>query len=183
MSTSIPRAARKTASKSARKSAVAARPAGKRSAAAAAAVRRKALPKAGDASDERSLRELAARLSKIELSGLAGWLVKGWREDLDAVAKAARSSYAGLQQVVERQAGMIKEAAAEWRTASAVMREIGPKRTVRHLDKLAMASLELALADVRELAALAARSQRDAYDIVTKRVNRNLDAVQRLLRK
>ena len=168
---------------STRTAAGAARAAAKPGARPAATAGRKPRPKAAPATQERSLRALAATLSKIELSGLAGWLVKGWREDLDAVVEAGRSSYAGLQQVVERQAGMIKEAAAEWRTASVVMREIGPKATVRHLDKLAMASLELALADVRELADLAARSQRDAYDIVTQRINRNLDALQRVLHK
>ena len=47
-----------------------------------------------------------------------------------------------------------------------VMSEVGAKESVRHLDDLALATLELALADVRELAALAARSQREAFDIV-----------------
>jgi len=53
---------------------------------------------------------------------------------------------------------------------------------VRHLDDLALATLELALADIRELAALAARSQREAFDIVHERVNVNIDEVQRMLR-
>lgn len=135
------------------------------------------------AANERSLRDLAASLSRIELSGLAGWLVKGWREDLEAIVSANRASYAGLQALVSRQAKMIQDAAGEWRTASMVMRKIGPKDTVRHLDKLAMASFQLALADIRELADLAARSQRDAFDIVHRRINHNLDDVQRVLLK
>ena len=46
------------------------------------------------------------------------------------------------------------------------MATIGAKESVRNLDDLALASLKLALADIRELAALAATSQREAFDIV-----------------
>jgi phasin family protein len=64
-----------------------------------------------------------------------------------------------------------------------VMTVIGPKESLRSLDDLAFASLELALADIRELAELAANSQREAFDIVKARVTANIDEVQQLLRK
>ena len=63
------------------------------------------------------------------------------------------------------------------------MSVIGPKDSARHLDDLALASVELALADVRELAEAAANSQREAFDLVHRRVSANIEEVQRLLRK
>ena len=54
---------------------------------------------------------------------------------------------------------------------------------MRNLDDLALASLKLALNDVRELADLAASSQREAFELVQQRVTENIDEVQRLLRK
>jgi phasin family protein len=140
-----------------------------------------ALAPASDA-DAASLYELAARLGKLELAGLAGRLVSGWRADLTAIVDASRKSYAGLQAVVARQTAQIGEAVAEMQGVGKVMSMVGPKESVRHLDDLALATLELALADIRELAALAARSQREAFDIVHERVNVNIDEVQRLLR-
>lgn len=133
--------------------------------------------------DEASLRELAARLGKLELTGLAGKLVQGWRKDLDAITQASRKSYEGLQAVVSRQTEQIKDAVAELRAVGKVMTVIGPKESLRSLDDLAFASLELALADIRELAELAANSQREAFDIVKARVTANIDEVQQLLRK
>jgi hypothetical protein len=63
------------------------------------------------------------------------------------------------------------------------MSVIGPKDGVRYLDDLALASVEMALADVRELAEAAAKSRREAFDLVHRRVNANIEEVQRLLRK
>ena len=133
--------------------------------------------------EDASLRDLAARLGKLELVGLAGKLVQSWRMDLESIAQASRKSYAGLQVIVSRQTTQIRDAAAELRTVGKVMTVIGPKDSVRSLDDLALASLELALADIRELADLAANSQREAFDIVQQRVTANIDEVQQLLRK
>ncbi|HEY2979350.1 MAG TPA: phasin family protein [Burkholderiaceae bacterium] len=109
-------------------------------------------------------------------------LAASCRKDLDAIAVSSRTSCAGLQAVVQRQAALIDEAIGEWRTVARVMAEVGPWLSVRHLDKLAIASLQLALADIRELAMLAARSQREAFDIMRQRIHQHILNVQRLLR-
>jgi hypothetical protein len=46
-----------------------------------------------------------------------------------------------------------------------------------------VASLQLVLADIRALAALAANSQRETFEIVHGRATKTVDKVQRLLRK
>jgi len=136
---------------------------------------------ASSAPTSASLRELARRLRQIELSGLAGRLVKGWRDDIDALVQARKRSYAGLQAVVRRQAAQVREAIGEWQTVGKVMVRIGPGQSLSHADKLVAATFRLALADLRELANLAASSQREAFEILQRRIDRDIDAVQRLL--
>ena len=104
------------------------------------------------------------------------------RTDLDPIALSSRTPLAGLQAVAQRMTTLIEEAIAEWRTAARVMTAIGPWHSVGHLDKLAVASCQLALADLRELTLLTARSQRDAFAIVRQRIDQNIHSVQRLLR-
>ena len=135
------------------------------------------------AADNDSLTELVARLGKLQLTGFAGKLVQGWRTDLESIMLASRKSYAGLEAIVSRQTAQIKEAIGEIQSVGLVVREVGVKASARNLDDLALASLELALADVRELAAMAAVSQREAFEIVQRRVTENVDEVQRLLRR
>ena len=84
---------------------------------------------------------------------------------------------------MSRQTAQIKEAAGELQSVGKLMTVIGPKESVRNLDELARAALELALTDIRELSALAASSQREAFEIVHGRVTKNIDEVQQLLRK
>lgn len=143
------------------------------------ALRRAPAPAAGD---ERSLQDLLGRLGRLELAGLAGRLVEGWRKDLQALVAASRRSYAGLQEVVARQTAQISEAAGELRSVGMVMGVAGVTESARRLDDLALAALQLALNDIRELSDLAANSQREAYELVQRRVVENLDEVQRALK-
>jgi len=140
-------------------------------------------PAKTSAADAASLRDLVSRLSKLQVAGLAGRLVQGWRKDLEAIVAANRRSYAGLQEVVRRQTAQIMEAVTELQTVGKVVATVGVGKSVRNLDDLALAGLKLALNDVRELANLAANSQREAFELVRRRVAENVDEVQRLLQK
>jgi phasin family protein len=133
--------------------------------------------------EQASLQDLLARLSKLELAGLAGRLVDGWRKDLQALVSASQRSYAGLQEVVARQTAQIKDAASELHGVGKVMAVAGTAESVRRLDDLAAAALQLALNDIRELSDMTAKSQREAYELVQQRVADNLDEVQRALRE
>ena len=118
----------------------------------------------------------------VEPSGLAGNLVIRWRKDIEAIVSAGRISCAGLQALLRRATALSKEAAGEWRTVARVMTEIGPRESARHVHKLAIAAFEFARADIRELATLVASSQREAFEVVRRRVDQNVDDVRRLLR-
>ena len=147
------------------------------------AARRAVPPVSAAPPDERSLQELLGRLGRLELAGLAGRLVEGWRKDLQALMAASQRSYAGLQEVEARQTAQIKDAAGELRSVGMAMGVAGASESVRRLDDLAVGALQLALNDIRELSDMAAKSQREAYELVQRRVAENLDEVQSALRK
>jgi hypothetical protein len=163
------------------------RPAVKKKAAAPAA--RKAATKvsarraAADAAPtDNSLVELLSRLGRLELAGLAGRLVQGWRKDLEVVVEVNQKSLAGLQTLVAEQMVRLKAHVGEVKSVAKLVAVLGPKDSVRHIDDLAVASVELALSEVREMAAAAARSQQEAFELVHQRVTANIEEVQRMLR-
>jgi hypothetical protein len=108
------------------------------------------------------------RIGKARLTGHFGGV---WVKDVEAIVRASRLSLRGLRTLAGCFGAMVREAAGEWRTVLVVVVELGPKSSVRHFDELAMASCELTLADIRELTALAVRSQRIALHIVGERIS------------
>jgi phasin family protein len=111
----------------------------------------------------------------------ASLLVTARRRDLEALLDANRKSYAGLQSVVRRQIESLKDAVSEWRLVVRLMAEGGAREGLSRLDELAMASFRMALDNVRDLAEMTARSQADAYEVVSRRIREDVDEVTRLL--
>ena len=125
--------------------------------------------------------QMARSLEGIHLRSLASKLVEGRRQDLEAIILANRKSFKGIQAVVKRQTDLLKAAIGEWRSVVKVMRVAGPKESIARLDELAKQSFLMAIANVRELAELSAKTQAEAFDLVKQRVNQNIDEVSALL--
>jgi phasin family protein len=115
------------------------------------------------------------------LPDFAGLLVTARRKDLEAILEANKKSYSGLQSVVQRQVEALKNAVSEWRLVIKLMAEGGARESLSKLDELALASFRMALNNVRELAEMTARSQADAYEILSRRIREDVDEVARLL--
>jgi len=81
------------------------KPAAQKAATAKVAAKTRKPAVAMSADDLVSLRELAARLGKLEVAGLAGSFVQGWRADLKAIVQANRKSYAGLLAIARSDPG------------------------------------------------------------------------------
>jgi phasin family protein len=116
-----------------------------------------------------------------KLPDFAGLLVTARRKDLDALLDANRKSYAGLQSVVQRQVEALKNAVSEWRLVIKLLAEGGAKESLSKLDELALASFKMALNNIRDLAEMTARSQADAYEVISRRIREDVDEVTRLL--
>ena len=129
------------------------------------------------------LKGMAERLQNLDLTGSAGKVLDSSRKDLQALMQANEKSYQGLQTVVQRQTEMIKSAIGEWQTAAKGMPGKDAKENLAKLDELGRASFQRAVDDIKELATLAAQSQKDAFEVVRERIQSNVDEVTKLLQR
>ena len=129
------------------------------------------------------LKGMAERLQNLDLTGSAGKVIDSSRKDLQALMQANEKSYKGLQTVVQRQTEMIKSAIGEWQSAAKGMPGKDAKENLAKLDELGRASFQRAVDDMKELATLAAQSQKDAFEVVRERIQANVDEVTKLLQR
>jgi phasin family protein len=128
------------------------------------------------------LKGMAERLQNLPLAGAAGTIAESGRKDLQALMEANQKSYQGLQAVVARQTEMLKTSIVEWQGAVKSMSPAEPRENLAKLDALGKAAFKQALDDIRELSELAAKSQAEAFDIVSQRIRDNVDEVSKLLK-
>lgn len=109
-------------------------------------------------------------------------IIEGRRADIKAVTQANKLAYDSMKALAKRQAGMLREAVGEWRDA--VKDLTAPDRNALAAQRtgLAKRAIQKVLANVRELAELAAKSQADARDPVGKRLRGNLADAKKVLR-
>jgi phasin family protein len=122
-------------------------------------------------------------MGMLKMPDFAGMLVTARRKDLQAIVQANRRSYAGLQTVVDRQSQALKDAVSEWQLVLKMLAQSGPREALSKLDELAVASFKMALNNIRELAEMTARSQADAYAVVSRRIREDIEEVTRLLER
>lgn len=111
---------------------------------------------------------------------IATTFVASRQRNAKALIEAGRSSYSGIAAVLKRRLVILRETLAELRAVAAVMREAGVRESVTHLDDLARGAVQLTLNSVRELAGLAASTQKEALDILARRLQEDLAEFKRL---
>jgi len=79
-----------------------------------------------------------------------------------------------VQALLERRIDTLREALSELRAVSKLMRHAGARETVAHVDELARGAVQLTLASVREMAALASSTQREALAVLARRLQADL---------
>jgi len=150
-----------------------------------AAGAKKARPTVADDVQEafvKPLKGMAERLQNLPLAGAASTIVESGRKDLQALMEANERSYQGLQAVVARQTEMLKASIVEWQGTVKGMSPADPRENLAKLDAMGKAAFKQALDDIRELSELAAKSQAEAFDIVSQRIRSNVDEVSKLLK-
>ena len=119
----------------------------------------------------------------INLPAVAAVLVEGRRKDLAALTKVGTKSLESLQAVVKHQTEALKAAILEWQSVVKVMAMAGMRESIANLDQLARGAFEMALDNIREIAALAADSQAEAIDVVKQRIAEDVEEVKLMLRR
>lgn len=116
-------------------------------------------------------------MSQFRLPGVDfAALVDRERKNIEALAKANRIAFEGWQRLVRRQAEIFQE------TMKKVVAEAGQEAAKKRAD-LAKEGFEKALADMRELAEMATKSQKEAFDVVRKRIEENVEGIRNFGKK
>ena len=109
-------------------------------------------------------------------------LMEARRKDIEALVTANRQAYEGMQLLAHRQAEMLKEAMAEWQAATEdMMSGKSPETGAAKQAELGKQTFEKALANMRELAEMATKSQSEAWEVVTRRFHENLEELKKLM--
>ncbi len=108
-------------------------------------------------------------------------IVEAQRRDIEALTQANKQAYEGMQGLAQRQAEMLQGAMGEWQAAMQDMAGKDPVPNTAKQTDLARQAFEKALANMRELAEMAARSQSDAWQVVQKRFQENLAEFRKAL--
>jgi len=90
------------------------------------------------------------------------------KKNIEALTEANRVAFEGWQALVHRQAEILQESIKQ---ALSTMQ--GEDADTKRMD-LATHAFQTALSNMRELAEMAAKSQKEAFDIIRKRVEENL---------
>ncbi len=109
-------------------------------------------------------------------------VIEARRKDIEALVTANRQVYEGMQLLAQRQAEMLKEAMAEWQTATQQMMSTqNPSAGAAKQVELGKQALEKALENMRELAEMATKSQTQAWEVVNQRFHENLQELKQLM--
>jgi phasin family protein len=90
------------------------------------------------------------------------------KKNIEALTEANRVAFEGWQALVHRQAEILQESIKR-----AVGTMQGEDAGTKRMD-LASQAFESALSNMRELSEMAAKSQKDAFDVIRRRVEENL---------
>ena len=116
-------------------------------------------------------------MSQFRLPGVDfAALVDRERKNIQALAEANRIAFEGWQRLVRRQAEILQE------TMKKVVADAGQVDAMKRTD-LAKEGFEKALANMRELAEMASKSQREAFEVVRKRIEENVEGIRNFGKK
>jgi phasin family protein len=135
---------------------------------------------ANDAMPQMDIRKLMEqfRMPGVDMDAL----MEGRRKDIEAVVAANRQAFEGMQLLAQRQGEMLREAMTEWQAASQeLLKARDPGEIQTRQAELAKQALDRALANMRELAEMATRSQSQAWEVVNRRFHENLEELKRAM--
>jgi phasin family protein len=133
--------------------------------------------KKGEA-EETPVSDFTKLMSQFRLPGVDfAALVDRERKDIEALAKANRIAFEGWQRLVRRQAEMLRE------TMKKVVADVSQENAKKKRADLAKEGFEKALANMRELAEITTQSQKEAFDVVRKRIEENVEGIRNFGKK
>ena len=110
-------------------------------------------------------------------------VLQAQRKNIEALTAANRTAAEGLQAFARRQSEILRQNLAELQAqfSSAVTAGAPEEKLAKQTD-LAKAAFEKAIADMKELAELLAKSNTEAAEIVSKRVSASFDELKSIVK-
>jgi phasin family protein len=124
--------------------------------------------------------ELTKMMKDYQLPGV-DWqeLMASQRKNVEALTKANQVLFEGAQAVVQREVEILQKAMQEFAEASrGLLQEGDPQAHTQKRLELARASFEAALRNMRELAEMAGRANRDALETINQRAIESFDEIR-----
>jgi phasin family protein len=107
-------------------------------------------------------------------------IVEARRKDIEALTEANRIAFEGMQALAQKQVEILQKSMQQ---AQAAMQGMSPGQAGAsggNQAELIQQALQTALANMRELAEMAGRSQAQAMEVVGKRVQENIEDAKKL---
>lgn len=101
-------------------------------------------------------------------------LVDRERKNIEALAQANKIAFEGWQALVRRQFEILQE------TMTQSIANARKQDATKNRADIARQGFEKALDNMRELAEMAAKSQKEAFEVVSKRVDENMEYIRNL---
>ncbi|GAC1330908.1 MAG: phasin family protein [Beijerinckiaceae bacterium] len=127
-------------------------------------------PTGGSASGAPSY-DFSKLLQQFKIPGVdISSIIERERKNIEALAEANKIAFEGWQNLVRRQGEILQESMKK------AVEDVKAPDALKNAGEVARSAFQTALANMRELAEMAARSQKDAFDVIRKRVEENVSA-------
>jgi len=121
-------------------------------------------------------------LEQFKLPGIdMNAIMQARRKDMEALAQANQIAYETMQALARREAEILQQTMSEWQGAMAGMAGTNPAEMAAKGTELATQAFGRALANMRELAEMASKSQTQTYEVLNKRFQENLEDLRKLM--
>ena len=129
--------------------------------------------------------DLQATLEKLKLPGLnAQALIEHGRKDVEALLAANERVFTGVEALSHKQSDLLMDIMREWQAgAKDAIAQGTPSEKVQQAAQHAQSAFSHALANMKEMADIAAKSHEDVLSILNKRYQENVEEFRQALRK
>ena len=118
-------------------------------------------------------------LKQFQIPGVdVGKLIEGQRENIKALQEANQTALKGWQSLMTRQTELMREAVETWQSSIDDAAKTSPAELAQKQIERGQKAVEKALANMRELAEMAIKSNSEAADIIRKRFEAGLKEIQ-----
>ena len=126
--------------------------------------------------------DIAKILEQLKVPGIdMHALIEARRKDVEALTQANQMAYESMQALARREAEILQQTMSEWQAAMAAMAGKNPAEMASKGTELATQAFGKALANMRELAEMASKSQVQAYEVLNRRFQENLEELRKML--